>query len=184
MGGLAPVLDPTGLEAAFADLWVGVTRAGGAVGFPPDAPEGEIRDLAGATLAEVRAGRLHMLALRDGAALVGTAFLQPGAGPVVAHRATVLRLMIHPDRQRQGLGGRLLAAAVGRARELGFGQLLLSARGGTGLPGFYTGQGWTEVGRFPRALRLGADDVRDEHWFQLEIGPGPRNRRESVGPAR
>ncbi|GAA4554176.1 GNAT family N-acetyltransferase [Pseudonocardia xishanensis] len=162
----APVTDPTGLAERFADLWVAVTRAGGAVGFAPDAPETDIRELAARTLDEVRRGRLHMIAL-DG--LAGAVFLQPGAGPVVAHRATVLRLMVAPQRQRRGLGGLLLAAAVDRARELGFDQLLLSARGGTGLPEFYRLQGWTEVGRFPRALRVGPDDVRDEHWFQLDL---------------
>ncbi|GAA4676184.1 hypothetical protein GCM10023215_05380 [Pseudonocardia yuanmonensis] len=92
-----------------------MTRAGGAVGFPADAPEADIRALAEATAAEVRAGTLH-----------------------------------------------------------------LSARGGTGLPAWYAARGWTEVGRFPGALRLGPDDVRDEHWFQREI----RDRRESVGPSR
>jgi len=162
----APVHDPTGLEDRFADLWVAVTRAGGAVGFAPDAPEAEIRELAARTLAQVRAQRLHMVAL-DG--LAGVVFLQPGAGPVVAHRATVLRLMVRPELQGRGLGGLLLDAAVERGRELGFDQLLLSARGGTGLPEFYSHLGWTEVGRFPRALRVGPGDVRDEHWFQLDL---------------
>jgi acetyltransferase len=34
---------------------------------------------------------------------------------------------------------------------------------------FYTRQGWTEVGVFPAALRLGPGDMRDEHWFQLRL---------------
>jgi GNAT superfamily N-acetyltransferase len=165
-GGPRPVTDPVGLEAPFGDLWVAVTRAGGAVGFAPAAAEADIRALAARTLTEVAAGRLHMVALAD---LAGAVFLQPGAGPVVAHRATVLRLMVHPERQGRGLGGRLLAAATDHARELGFDQLLLSARGDTGLPEFYSHLGWTEVGRFPRALRLGPGDVRDEHWFQLDL---------------
>ncbi|MFR9804703.1 hypothetical protein ACL02T_20810 [Pseudonocardia sp. RS010] len=103
-----------------------MTRAGGAVGFPPAAPEADIRDLAEATAAEVRAGTLDMLVLHlptppgsaphpsappgsappgsarhpvgiGGGELVGTVFLQPGRGPVVAHRAIVLRLMVRPD---------------------------------------------------------------------------------------
>jgi acetyltransferase len=170
-----------------------VTRAGGAVGFPPDAPEPEIRALAEATAAEVRAGTLHLLALHPPAPdgeLVGTVFLQPGRGPVVAHRATVIRLMVRPDLQGRGLGGRLLDAAVDHAAELGLGQLILSARGGTPLPAWYAARGWTEVGRFPGALRLGPDDVRDEHWFQREVVRGgtvpddTRNRQESVGRSR
>lgn len=94
-------------------------------------------------------------------------FLRPGAVPRFAHRADVVRLMVHPSAQGRGLGRALLAAAVAHARDLGFEQLLLSARGGTSLPAFYTGLGWTEVGVFPRALHLGGDERRDEHWFQL-----------------
>ena len=175
-----PVVDPAGLAEPFADLWVAVTRAGGAVGFAPDAPEADIRALAASTLDEVAQGRLHMLALpgdpADGtpepaerSSLLGCVFLQPGAGPVVAHRATVLRLMVDPRHQGGGLGARLLAGCAELARDLGFDQLLLSARGGTGLPEFYRHLGWTEVGRFPRALRVGPGDVRDEHWFQQEL---------------
>jgi GNAT superfamily N-acetyltransferase len=77
--------------------------------------------------------------------------------------------MVRPDLQGQGRGRALLEGAVDLARILGLEQLLLSARGGTGLPGFYVKQGWTEVGVFPGALRLGPDDVRDEHWFQKHL---------------
>ncbi|MEU7817989.1 GNAT family N-acetyltransferase [Pseudonocardia sp. NPDC049154] len=189
LSGPRPDTDPD--ATALGTLWTVVTRAGGAVGFPPDAPETDVRALAEATVAEVRAGTLHLLALHQGGdELVGTVFLQPGRGPVVAHRATVIRLMVRPDLQGRGLGGRLLDAAVTRAAELGLAQLILSARGGTGLPAWYAARGWTEVGRVPGALRLGPGDVRDEHWFQREIVAdgivrgGTRNRQESVGPSR
>jgi acetyltransferase len=96
-------------------------------------------------------------------------FLRPGVGPRFAHRADVVRLMVHPSAQGRGLGRALLDAAVAHARALGFEQLLLSTRGGTTLPAFYAALGWTEVGVFPAALHLGGDDRRDEHWFQLRL---------------
>jgi hypothetical protein len=52
--------------------------------------------------------------------------------------------------------------------------VLLSARGGTSLPEFYVEQGWTQVGLFPDALRVGPDDLRDEHWFQLRLWTSSR----------
>ena len=96
--------------------------------------------------AEVVAGRQHLIAAGD---LDGVVFLRPGTGPRVAHRADVLRLMVHPSAQGRGLGGRLLDAAVDHARGLGLEQLLLSARGGTTLPESYTRLGWAPVGVFP-----------------------------------
>jgi GNAT superfamily N-acetyltransferase len=129
-----------------------------------------VRADAADAVAEVVAGRQHLIAAGD---LDGVVFLRPGTGPRVAHRADVLRLMVHPSAQGRGLGRRLLDAAVDHARGLGLEQLLLSARGGTTLPEFYTRLGWTPVGVFPGALRLGPGDVRDEHWFQLRLPPGP-----------
>ncbi|MCW0214694.1 MAG: GNAT family N-acetyltransferase [Pseudonocardia sp.] len=154
---------------ALGDLWLAVTRAGGAVGFPPDAPEQDIRDKAAGTVADVRAGRAHMLALGDDGELDGVVFVVPGQGAVLGHRGTVVRLMVRPDLQGKGDGGALLEAAARLATTLGLEQLLLSARGGTGLPEFYRRQGWTQVGLFPGALRLGPDDLRDEYWFQKRL---------------
>lgn len=100
----------------------------------------------------------------------GVVFLAREDHPRARHRAKVLRLMVHPDAQRRGEGKALLDAAVALATATGLEQLLLSTRGGTELPAFYTKQGWVEVGRFPDALHLGGDERRDEHWFQLRLG--------------
>jgi acetyltransferase len=154
---------------ALGDLWLAVVRAGGAVGFPVDAPEAEVRDAARQAADDVATGRLELLVATDAAGLAGAVFLRRGSGAVVAHRAEVLRLMVRPDLQGRGLGRALLDAAATHARALGLAQLLLSTRGGTSLPGYYAALGWTEVGRFPAALRVGPGDMRDEHWFQLDL---------------
>jgi acetyltransferase len=159
-----------GTAAALGTLWTAVTRAGGAVGFPADAPEDEIRQQAEHAVAEVGDGRAEMIVIEAGDALVGTVFLRPGAGPLAAHRAEVVRLMVDPRLQGRGCGRALLAAAVARGRALGLEQLLLSTRGGTSLPDFYRSQGWAGVGVWPGALWIGPGDVRDLHWFQLRLG--------------
>ena len=164
---------PPELDDALGTLWTSVTRANGAVGFLPDEPEDDIRAAAVAAMAEVRAGRHRMIVIDDPvsegrAALVGVVVLVPGEAPRKGHLGTVLRLMVHPDRQGEGWGRALLDASVSLARELGLEQLLLSARGGTTLPAFYRRQGWKEVGVFPGVLHLG-DERRDEHWFQLTV---------------
>ncbi|GAA0949113.1 GNAT family N-acetyltransferase [Pseudonocardia zijingensis] len=149
-------------------LWTAVTRAGGAVGFAADAPEQDIREAAEQAIEDVRAGGAQLFVLEDGDELVGAVFLRRGAKATTRHRADVVRLMVHPDLQGRGWGKALLDAVVAHATAIGLEQLLLSARGGTGLPDFYTKQGWTQVGLFPDALRIG-DELRDEHWFQLRL---------------
>jgi acetyltransferase len=165
------VEDAAPLVDALADLWLAVTRAGGAVGFLPDSPAAEIRARTVAVIDEVQGGREHLLVVDDETGLTGSVFLRRGRGPRKEHGAEVARLMVRPDAQGRGLGRALLGAAVARARDLGLEHLLLAVRGGTALPGFYAAQGWTEVGLFPGALRLGPgpDGLRDEHWFQLRL---------------
>ncbi|MFC4942277.1 GNAT family N-acetyltransferase [Pseudonocardia sp. GCM10023141] len=160
---------PAGTGAALAALWLAVSREGGAVGFRPDAAEELVLAAAEHVVSEVRAGREQMIVIETGDELAGSAFLRRGSGPIVEHRADVLRLMVHPDLQGRGWGTRLLDAAVAEAGAMGLRELLLSARGGTPLPEFYAKQGWTEVGRWPRALCVGPGDWRDEHWFHRAV---------------
>ena len=150
-------------------LWTDVTRAGGAVGFAADAPEDDIRAAAVEAIEAVSAGREQLLALDAGGELAGVVFLRRGPKATVQHRADVVRLMVHPDIQGRGWGKALLDAAVAHATAIGLEQLLLSTRGGTDLPAFYTKLGWAQVGLFPDALRIGPADLRDEHWFQLRL---------------
>jgi acetyltransferase len=150
-------------------LWTAVTRAGGAVGFVADAPEEDIRAAAEQAIEDVRAGREQLFVLDADGELVGAVFLRRGPKATVRHRADVVRLMVHPDLQGRGWGKALLDTVVAHATTIGLEQLLLAARGGTTLPEFYEKQGWTQVGLFPDALRLGPDDLRDEHWFQLKL---------------
>ncbi|MCX2729424.1 GNAT family N-acetyltransferase [Saccharopolyspora sp. NFXS83] len=151
------------------DLWQTVTRSGGAVGFPVDTPAELIAEAAAHALHEVESGHEHLLTEREGNALLGMVLLRRQKGPVHRHRAEVRKLMVRPERQRTGTGGRLLARAVEHARQLGLRQLLLATRGGTHLPDCYRRQGWTEVGRFPAALHVAPGDFRDEHWFQYDL---------------
>jgi GNAT superfamily N-acetyltransferase len=158
-----------GLVKELGTLWTAVTRADGAVGFPSDAPEEDIKAAAEEVIEDVRAERQQLIVLEADGELAGTVFLRRGDRAVIRHRADVLKLMVRPDLQGRGWGKALLDAAVAHATALGLEQLLLSTRGGTDLPAFYAKQGWTQVGVFPDALRIGPDDLRDEHWFQLRL---------------
>jgi hypothetical protein len=56
----------------------------------------------------------------------------------------------------------LMAGVHDIARSRGWEFLHLTARGGTGIDGFYRGLGYTEVGRLPGAIRVAPGDDRDE----------------------
>lgn len=171
---VSPLVERPGLHAELLDLWVRVTRAGGAVGFVVGSPAELVEAAAAATLADVRDGTLHGVGLEQDGRLVGVGFLAPQPAPVCAHRATVVRLMVDPSLQRGGHGSRLLGGLVARARELGFTILLLGARGGTGAAEFYVRNGWAECGRVERSLRVdrpdGGVDWRDDISFVLRLG--------------
>ena len=164
-----PVTDYPDLEQELGDLWIRVTRAGGAVGFLPDGDEADIRAAATEVVESIRAGSSHAIGFSRDGLLAGIGFLIPQRATVVRHRADVVRVMIAPEFQRQGLGAGLLAALVQRARTLGLTTLLLSARGGTGAPQFYLSQGWTQWGVIPGSLRLSDDDWRDDVQFLLQL---------------
>ncbi|GDY31477.1 GNAT family N-acetyltransferase [Gandjariella thermophila] len=162
----------SGLIDAFADLWLRVSRAGGAVDFTPDVDPAEVRAAAMFAAAEASDPRSTMLVVWRGTDLVGVAFLERGARRMTEHSGRVVRLMVDPDLQGRGWGARLLDACVEQAREQGIERLFLSARDGTGLPEYYRRRGWREVGRLPRAIRVAPGDERDEVWFHREIQPG------------
>ncbi|WP_235022574.1 GNAT family N-acetyltransferase [Amycolatopsis alkalitolerans] len=102
--------------------------------------------------------------------------VRPSADAIYRRRAEIRKLMVHPGRQRNGAGGRLPARAIEYGRRLGFRQLLLATRGGTGLPELYRQRGWTEVGRCPAARQVAPGHSRDEHWFQLDLDDGGVSR--------
>jgi GNAT superfamily N-acetyltransferase len=86
------------------------------------------------------------------------------AGGVSGSRALRVRLG-HLQTQlayrNQGIGSALMHRLRQVAQdEMGFEQLHLAARGGTGLEDFYARLGWREIGRWPGKLRLAPDDTR------------------------
>jgi acetyltransferase len=159
-----------GLAPALGALWVAVIRAGGAVGFERESPEADIRATADQVVEDVRAGRELMLAVGEDDALTGVVFLRRGTQATTDHRADLIRLMVHPDQQGNGLGRELVEAAIAEAAAIGLETLLLSARGGTTLPEYYSRLGWTPVGVWRGSVKLAGGQRRDEHWFQLHLG--------------
>jgi GNAT superfamily N-acetyltransferase len=142
--------------------WTDVSNADGAVGFVPPVTRHDIAPVLARLLEGVASGRDVLCVLTVDGVTIGFAALVGSSSPLRAHWATVLRVQVHPSRQGEGLG-RLLMDGVHRiAQQRGWEFLSLTARGGTGVDGFYRGLGYTEFGRLPGAIRVAPGDDRDE----------------------
>lgn len=172
----ATTILPVGAElaaqrSALIALWVDVTEAGGAVGFRPPVDAAVVAPVVGGLLAELAAGPTRALVARDGEGRIeGLVAVTPGAAPRFAHRVTLRRMMVRPDRQGRGLGGRLVAAAHRLAvAEFAAELAVVEVRDGLGLDAFYARQGYREVGRIPGGLAFEDGDRVDELFLACEL---------------
>lgn len=162
------------LRRQLVDCWTAVINGGGAVITPgiPLPPVG-VRDVGPAAERLIAGldperGRL-LVATMDGT-LAGWLIIRRDPHPLIAHCGVVNHVQTHPHFRRQGIG----AALMTRVREIAtddmkLEQLQLSAREGLGLEQFYRSLGWTEVGRWPGALRVAPGDDRDDILMCLSL---------------
>jgi GNAT superfamily N-acetyltransferase len=157
------------LRGELLDCWTDVSNAGGAVGFVPPVTRDDVAPVLGRLLEGVHSGRDVLAVLTVDGATVGWAALVGSWSPLRSHWATVLRVQVHPSRQGHGLGRTLMTGVHDIARQRGWEFLSLTARGGTGVEGFYRGLGYREIGRLPGAIRVAPGDDRDEILMHLPL---------------
>jgi GNAT superfamily N-acetyltransferase len=159
------------MKAQLLSCWRDVSNAGGAVGFPflpvtteqvGAAIEGLIKSL------DPSLNRI-LVAMVD-QRLAGWLVLVGNASTLTAHWARVLR--VQTALEHRGIGvGHALMREVERAAgdDLQLKHLHLELRAGMGLERFYESCGWREVGRWPGALCLGGNELRDEVLMHLPL---------------
>jgi GNAT superfamily N-acetyltransferase len=157
------------LRAQLLTCWTDVSNAGGAVGFVPPVTEDDVSPVLDKLLEGVHSGRDVLAVLGVGGQVAGFAAIVGSSSPLRRHWAMVLRVQVHPSRQGAGLGRVLMQGVHDIARRRGWEFLSLSARGGTGVDGFYRGLGYTEFGRLPGAIRVGPGDDRDEILLTVRL---------------
>src|SRR3712207_3470306 len=150
------------LRAELPACWVDVSNAGGAAGFVPPVNAQAAAPVLDRLPEDGLSGRGGLGVLAVDGATAGFAALVGSSSPLRRHWGTVLRVQVHPSRQGAGLGRALMEGVHRIAAGRGWEFVTLTARGGTGVDGFYRGLGYTEVGRLPGAIRVGAGDDRDE----------------------
>ncbi len=157
------------LRRELLTCWTDVSNAGGAVGFVPPVTEDDVSPVLDKLLEGVHSGRDVLAVLSVDRTVAGFAAIVGSSSPLRRHWAMVLRVQVHPSRQGAGLGRVLMSGVHDIARGRGWEFLSLSARGGTGVDGFYRGLGYTEYGRLPGAIRVGPGDDRDEILLTIRL---------------
>ncbi len=139
------------MTGALADLLIDTVDGGASVGFL--APLGHAAAVAWWTerCAAVAAGRLTVwTASEEPGRVLGTVSLAlPADKPNSAHRAELVKLMVHRSARGKGLGRRLLAVAEEAAAADGISLLHLDTETGGPAEHLYRTSGWTEVGAIP-----------------------------------
>lgn len=159
-----------GLRRRIDQVWLDVTRAGGAVGAGPTASAADLEPVIDDALGRVDAGKDHMVMARLHDEVVGFGFLSFRPGPLFRHWAMVKRLQVHPSVQKRRYGGALLDELTRVARDdLGLEQLHLTVRGGTGTERFYESHGYSVVARIPDVIRVAPDDTREEIYMVARL---------------
>lgn len=168
-------VDEPGRYEDLLATWVDVSNAGGAVGFVPPTSAAQVAPTLAATLQRVRDGHDDLVTVREAASAgvpgrhVAMAVLAANGSPLLSHWRTVLRVMVHPSRQGRGVGRMLMVAVHAHARSLGLDHVVLTVRAGQGIEPFYERLGYRAIGRHPRAIAVGPDDIRDEIVMLLDL---------------
>ena len=159
------------LRPALIACWRDVSNAGGAVGFPfLPVTDDDVAPVVDELVAGLHPTLCRLLVAEDGGSLAGWLVLHGNAHALRAHRGRVARVQTALTHRGAGVGAVLMTEVARSARDdLGLAQLHLEVRGGTGTEAFYARFGWHEAGRYPRALRLSADDLRDEILMYLDL---------------
>jgi GNAT superfamily N-acetyltransferase len=119
-----------------------------------------------------RRTHVHLVTKVDGA-VVGTGGLGRSERPLLAHRAELYDIVVHPQYQRQGIARRIVERLRGYAASMGIEILEVGCRGGTDAEEVYPRLGFIEWGRLPRGLEepWGEHKVYDHVHFYMPVEP-------------
>ncbi len=146
------ILDAAGASAAvpaLADVLVDCVHGGASVSFMAPLPAGKALAFWQGVADGVARGERLLLVAEDASGIVGTVQVvlqQPDNQP---HRADVAKMLVHSRARRQGIAGRLLAAAETAAVAAGKTVLVLDTVTGGDAERLYARAGWQRVGEIP-----------------------------------
>ncbi|UTY58459.1 GNAT family N-acetyltransferase [Massilia sp. erpn] len=147
-------LDGAGLRAnldALAEVLHDCVQHGASVGFVFPFTLDDARGFWRELVPQIESGARKLLVARDADGVVcATVQLGLAMPPNGRHRADVNKMLVHTRARRQGLAGKLLAAAEEHARALGRSLLVLDTWSGSPAEDLYRKQGYQLCGQIPQ----------------------------------
>ncbi|WP_374113091.1 GNAT family N-acetyltransferase [Streptomyces sp. CNZ748] len=139
-----------GMTDTLAELLTDTVDGGASVGFLASLDRAAATAWWAERCAAVAAGRLAVwTAQEEPGRVLGTVSLALPDKPNSAHRAELVKLMVHRSARGRGLGRRLLTVAEEAAVADGITLLHLDTETGSPAEHLYRTSGWTEVGAIP-----------------------------------
>lgn len=151
--------------ADLADILIYVVKSGASVGWL-DTPDPTVARLY--WLSVIRPDNVLLIAEENGH-VVGTIQLELAQRENGRHRAEVNKVLVHPDRQGEGIGRLLMAAVEQAARARGRTLLHLDTDQADISNAFYLRCGYTPAGTIPNWARSGKDGTLHGTTFYYKI---------------
>ncbi|MFI5569763.1 GNAT family N-acetyltransferase [Streptomyces sp. NPDC051740] len=164
----------TGLTPSLAELLADTVDGGASVGFLAPLGRAAAAGWWEERSAAVAAGRLAVwAAYEEPGRVLGTVSLALPDKPNSAHRAELVKLMVHRAARGRGLGRRLLTVAEEAAAARGITLLHLDTETGSPAERLYRSSGWTPVGAIPDYAADPAGVPRPTTIYYKRPGTGP-----------
>ena len=139
----------TNIRGDLVDLFRETVNGGDTVGFLPPISTEEATAFWDGVREALEGGGRRLLVARRARRVLGTVQLDLATQTNGRHRAEVMKLLVHEEARRQGLGRRLMEAVEGVARDEGRTLLVLDTRQGEPSEEFYTALGYERAGVIP-----------------------------------
>ena len=135
------------------ELLQDVVNSGGTIGFMPPVSSEEASTY-WQDVIQALSGPLRVLVVaRDGEAVIGSAQLELCGRSNGLHRAEVMKVMVHSQQRKKGIGAQLMRAIETQAKLEGRSTLVLDTREGDEGVRLYEREGYVAAGVIPQYAR-------------------------------
>jgi acetyltransferase len=135
------------------ELLQDVVNSGGTIGFMPPVSSEEASTYWQDVIQALRGPLRVLVVARDGSAIVGSAQLDLCGRSNGLHRAEVMKVMVHSQQRKKGIGAQLMRALEVQAKLEGRSTLVLDTREGDDGVRLYEREGYVAAGIIPDYAR-------------------------------